>query len=409
MANKAGKSAKNPREAENDPEITDNISRYAKIIEAVFQRYWRKGETDFTFERGELEHVCKRLKIDVPKNLGDVIYTFRYRKALPKSITMTQPPDRGWLILGDGDARYRFRLNKLTHIRPANGLLVRKIPDATPEIITRYALTDEQALLAKVRYNRLIDIFLGITAYSLQNHLLSRIPNYGQIEIDELYVGLDSRGAQYIVPVQAKSGRDILGAIQTIQDVTFGALVVQNYSENTRFGERDREILKFVSQQLAAAIEHKRYEEALRRSEARSRSLILSAAFGICRCTLGGRFLDVNPALITMLGHESVEDLLALNARRDVFVSPEELDRLAEDYHCTGSRDGVEVQWKRKEGRVIVVRLSGCAATFSDEPEEVLELIAEDITDRRRLRRAASPGTKDGCGGAARRRRRTRL
>ena len=84
---------------------------------------------------------------------------------------------------------------------------------------------------------------------------------------------------------------------------------MQSYSENVRFGERDREILKFVSQQLAAAIEHKRYEEALRRSEARYRSLILSAAFGIYRCTLGGRFLDVNPALITMLGYGSVEEV----------------------------------------------------------------------------------------------------
>jgi PAS domain-containing protein len=49
----------------------------------------------------------------------------------------------------------------------------------------------------------------------------------------------------------------------------------------------------------------------------------LSAAFGICRCTLGGRFLDVNPALIAMLGHESVEDLLQLDARREVFVNPQ--------------------------------------------------------------------------------------
>src|SRR6202020_777727 len=106
-------------------------------------------------------------------------------------------------------------------IRPTNGLLVRKVPDATPEIIAQYALTDEQALLAKVRFNRLIDIFLGITAYSLQSHLRTKIPNYGQIEIDELYVGLDSRGAQYIVPVQAKGGSDVLGAIQTIQDLTF--------------------------------------------------------------------------------------------------------------------------------------------------------------------------------------------
>jgi two-component system cell cycle sensor histidine kinase/response regulator CckA len=164
-----------------------------------------------------------------------------------------------------------------------------------------------------------------------------------------------------------------------------GVLVVQSYSENTRFGERDREILKFVSQQLAAAIEHKRYEEALRRSEARSRSLILSAAFGICRCTLSGRFLDVNPALITMLGHESVEDLLKLNARREVFVNFQELDRLAEDYRRTGSLNGVEVPWRRKDGRVIIVRLSGCAASSTDEPEEVLELIAEDITERRQL------------------------
>jgi hypothetical protein len=197
------------------------VSRYVQIIEAIFKRYWKKGKTEFVFERDELEQVCRELKIDRPKNLGDVIYTFRYRSDLPKSILETQPADRGWLILGDGDARYRFRLNKLTRIRPTNGLLVRKIPDATPEIIARYALTDEQALLAKVRYNRLIDIFLGIVASSLQNHLRTKIPNYGQIEIDELYVGLDSRGAQYIVPVQAKGGTDILGAIQTIQDITF--------------------------------------------------------------------------------------------------------------------------------------------------------------------------------------------
>jgi PAS domain S-box-containing protein len=164
-----------------------------------------------------------------------------------------------------------------------------------------------------------------------------------------------------------------------------GVLVVQSYSENSRFCERDREILKFVSQQLAAAIEHKRNEEALRRSEARSRSLILSAAFGICRCTINGRFLDVNPAFVTMLGHESVDDLLMLNARRGVFVNPQDLDRLAEDYRRTGSLNGVEIQWKRKDGRLIIVRISGCAASSNDEPEEVFELIAEDVTDRRQL------------------------
>jgi len=178
---------------------------------------------------------------------------------------------------------------------------------------------------------------------------------------------------------------DWLGVPLKSGTACIGALVVQSYNENTRFVERDREILKFVSQQLAATIEHKRYEEALRRSEARSRSLILSAAFGICRCTLGGKFLDVNPALINMLGHGSVEDLLRLDVRREVFVNHLELDQLTEEYRSHGSLKGVEVQWRRKDGRAIIVRLSGCAANSGDEPEEVLELIAEDITDRRQL------------------------
>ncbi len=66
-----------------------------------------------------------------------------------------------------------------------------KIPDATPEIVSAYALSDEQALLAKVRYNRLLDIFLGVATYSLQNHLRTTVTGLGQAEIDEIYVAID--------------------------------------------------------------------------------------------------------------------------------------------------------------------------------------------------------------------------
>ena len=199
---------------------TSGQNRYRTIIVDIFERYYN-GDDEFEFDRVEIAEAARRCNIEPPKNLGDVIYLYRYRRPLPQPILDTQPPDRQWLILGAGDARYRFRLSKLTHIVPTRGLLVRKIPDATPEIISQYALTDEQALLAKIRYNRLVDIFLGITAYSLQNHLRTKIPNYGQIEIDELYVGIDVRGSQYIVPVQAKGGNDTLGVIQTIQDTIF--------------------------------------------------------------------------------------------------------------------------------------------------------------------------------------------
>lgn len=202
-------------------------SAYSQIIEHIFTRRYNKRGADFSFNRTELSDALEALfkagKVEknLVKNLGDVIYTFRHRRSLPATILDTQPKDKHWIILGDGDAKYRFRLTSLVHIEPRAGAAVIPIPDATPEIILRYAQNDEQALLAKIRYNRLVDIFLGITTYSLQNHLRTKIPNYGQIEIDELYTGLDKLGKHYIVPVQAKGPKDKLGAIQTIQDVIY--------------------------------------------------------------------------------------------------------------------------------------------------------------------------------------------
>jgi hypothetical protein len=203
------------------PSLPKKAPAYDSIIEKIFFDHYSKGDSEFQFFRDEIGTAASALNIKDPKNYGDAIYTFRYRKELPQTILHTQPTGKYWLILGAGDAIYRFRLSNLSHIMPTPGLLVRKIPDATPEIIARYAFSDEQALLAKIRYNRLIDTFLGVTAYSLQSHLRTKIPNYGQIEIDELYVGLDARGAQYVIPVQAKGGTDTLGVIQTIQDTAF--------------------------------------------------------------------------------------------------------------------------------------------------------------------------------------------
>jgi hypothetical protein len=201
------------------PEKRQN--RYARIIEEIFRRHQGATKKSFEFERSEIAEVCQELGVTPPKNLGDVIYSFRYRQELPPEIVRQQPEGFHWLILGAGEARYRFKLCKLSRFVPRPGLMAIKIPDATPEIIARYALTDEQALLAKVRYNRLIDLFLSITAYSLQSHLRTNVANYGQIEIDELYVGVDRRGSQYVAPVQAKGGKDRLGVIQTIQDVSY--------------------------------------------------------------------------------------------------------------------------------------------------------------------------------------------
>ena len=43
----------------------------------------------------------------------------------------------------------------------------------------------------------------------------------GQIEIDELYIGVNKKGVQFVLPVQAKGHSDKLGVVQVWQDVGF--------------------------------------------------------------------------------------------------------------------------------------------------------------------------------------------
>ncbi len=194
-------------------------SRYKALLEKIFFDRWTEGEDEVRFEREAINSTARELGVRAPSNVGDVIYSFRYRGARPDSIAATQPAEMEWIIEGVGRAKYAFRLVTINRIRPNENLLETKIPDATPEIVSRYALSDEQALLARVRYNRLIDIFLGLTTYSLQNHLRTTVAGVGQIEIDELYVGVDRNGCQFVVPVQAKGGSDELGVVQTKQDL----------------------------------------------------------------------------------------------------------------------------------------------------------------------------------------------
>ncbi|KQB95033.1 endonuclease [Loktanella sp. 1ANDIMAR09] len=197
------------------------LNRYGSLIEKVFFDRYSTGAKSLDFTREDIETAAATLDIKLPKNLGDVLYSFRFRNALPDRIVATQPEGMEWVIELAGRALYKFSLVKANRVLPREDLVRIDIPDATPELIRAYALDDEQALLAIVRYNRLIDTFLGLTTYSLQNHLRTTVKGIGQIEIDELYVGLDKRGCHYVIPVQAKGGKDQIGIVQISQDIRF--------------------------------------------------------------------------------------------------------------------------------------------------------------------------------------------
>ncbi|HEV3215281.1 MAG TPA: response regulator [Vicinamibacterales bacterium] len=140
----------------------------------------------------------------------------------------------------------------------------------------------------------------------------------------------------------------------------------------------DREL-----REVAARRERARAQEALHQSEARFRSLVEHAVFGIYQATLEGQFLAVNPALMTMLGYATADELLSIGLP-NLCVDAAARTDLLERVHALKQFTGEEMTWRRKAGESIRVRLSGRhVETTAGHP--ILEVIVEDITEQHRL------------------------
>jgi PAS domain S-box-containing protein len=144
----------------------------------------------------------------------------------------------------------------------------------------------------------------GLTAYVLRTgqpllaapEVFERLVQSGEIEA----VGapsLDWLG----VPLKAKTGE------------TIGVMTVQTYTESVRYREADKDVLVFVSAQVAMMIERKQADEALRQSEERYRSMVDHAPMGILTMDRSGRIIDVNPNLLQILGSPSAEATKAID------------------------------------------------------------------------------------------------
>ena len=131
--------------------------------------------------------------------------------------------------------------------------------------------------------------------------------------------------------------------------------------------------------------DRKRAEQALRQSEEKYRELFENATYGIFRSRSDGALLDVNPALVAMLGYSSKEELLTRNLSRDIYEVPADRRSILDSYGPSGRVSGWEVNWKRKDGKIIVVRISGGAFRRQDGSFSHYEVIVEDITERRSL------------------------
>ena len=200
-----------------------SISEYDKVIENLFlKKFDEIGKPDIIelgFTKDELVESAKSIGINI-RNVPDVVYTYRSRRGLPEKILSKG----NWIIEPRGKGKFAFiKIKRSPFISIQEGLAPIDILNSLPEIVEKYTANDEQGLLSTIRYNRLVDIFTEITCFHLQSHIRTTIEDEGQIEIDDLYVGIDHDGNEYILPLEAKSPqeRDKLGWIQVANLVKY--------------------------------------------------------------------------------------------------------------------------------------------------------------------------------------------
>ena len=112
--------------------------------------------------------------------------------------------------------------------------------------------------------------------------------------------------------------------------------------------------------------------------------LIDKSAFGVFRSTLDGRFVEVNQALVDMLGYDTPEELLTADAAQDIYREAEHRDALIDDIRKGRSLGWLELPWRRKSGVPITVRVAVDPARDDDGTICWLDGLVEDLTEQRR-------------------------
>jgi diguanylate cyclase (GGDEF)-like protein/PAS domain S-box-containing protein len=132
-------------------------------------------------------------------------------------------------------------------------------------------------------------------------------------------------------------------------------------------------------------VQRDRAEKKLRHSEAHYRALVGNLTYGMCRCGADGGFLDVNQALITMLGYSAREELLTVNLTREIIRDPAKRKQLLGHDGDEDQPDVLEIDWARKDGTPLKVRLSGREVKGAQRKKAGFEIIVEDVTKQREL------------------------
>ena len=151
--------------------------------------------------------------------------------------------------------------------------------------------------------------------------------------------------------------------------------------------------LKHVLEEKELRDNNAQFRSALEESESRATELASHSIYGIFRASLDGTFLSANPALLHILSCANFDDLRPLNLMSDVFRFCQEYAPLLAACRTHGLVHNAELEWRRKDGGLVSVRLHLRYLLLPGSPDGI-EGVVEDITELRLLERQLQQAQK---------------
>ncbi|MCK5696103.1 MAG: PAS domain S-box protein [Desulfobacula sp.] len=101
-----------------------------------------------------------------------------------------------------------------------------------------------------------------------------------------------------------------------------------------------------------------RQEKKLKSSKESYQRLFTHVGCGVFISSKKGRFLDVNPALLKMLGYQDKEEFLSLDLATDVYLRPEDRREYTQIIEKKGQVVDYELKWRRRDGHILHILLT---------------------------------------------------